>query len=81
MINLLLQIQAEQGTTMIYISHDLALVRHLADAVVVMYLGRVMESGPVQAVFTPPYHPYTEALLSDPRSGLGTCRHLSYRAR
>ena len=63
-INLLLQIQAEQGTTMIYISHDLALVRHLADAVVVMYLGRVMESGPVQAVFKPPYHPYTEALLS-----------------
>jgi peptide/nickel transport system ATP-binding protein len=63
-INLLLTIQAEQGTTMIYISHDLALVRHLADAVVVMYLGRVMESGPVQAVFRPPYHPYTEALLS-----------------
>jgi peptide/nickel transport system ATP-binding protein len=63
-VNLLLQIQAEQGTTMIFISHDLALVRHLADDVVVMYLGRVMERGPVSAVFTPPYHPYTEALLS-----------------
>jgi peptide/nickel transport system ATP-binding protein len=63
-VNLLLQIQAEQGTTMIFISHDLALVRHLADDVVVMYLGRVMERGPVSAVFAPPYHPYTEALLS-----------------
>jgi peptide/nickel transport system ATP-binding protein len=63
-VNLLLQIQAEHGTTMVFISHDLALVRYLADHVVVMYLGRVMESGPVAAVFEPPYHPYTEALLS-----------------
>jgi peptide/nickel transport system ATP-binding protein len=63
-VNLLLKIQAEQGTTMLFISHDLALVRHLADDVVVMYLGRVMESGPVASVFAPPYHPYTEALLS-----------------
>jgi peptide/nickel transport system ATP-binding protein len=63
-VNLLLQIQAEHGTTMVFISHDLALVRHLADHVVVMYLGRVMESAPVAALFAPPYHPYTEALLS-----------------
>jgi peptide/nickel transport system ATP-binding protein len=63
-VNLLLKIQAEQGTTMLFISHDLALVRHLADDVVVMYLGRVMESGRVASVFAPPYHPYTEALLS-----------------
>jgi peptide/nickel transport system ATP-binding protein len=49
---------------MVFISHDLGLVRHLADHVVVMYLGRVMESGPVGALFAPPYHPYTEALLS-----------------
>ncbi|MBI3454835.1 MAG: ABC transporter ATP-binding protein [Candidatus Rokubacteria bacterium] len=63
-VNLLLQIQAEQGTTMLFISHDLALVRHLADHVVVMYLGKVMEAGPVAAIFEPPYHPYTEALLS-----------------
>jgi peptide/nickel transport system ATP-binding protein len=63
-INLLLQIQQEQGTTMLFISHDLALVRHLADHVVVMYLGKVMEQGPVEALFRPPYHPYTEALLS-----------------
>ncbi|MEJ1161270.1 ABC transporter ATP-binding protein [Prosthecomicrobium sp. N25] len=63
-VNLLLQIQAEKGTTIVFISHDLALVRHLADSVVVMYLGRVMEQGPVARLFDPPYHPYTEALLS-----------------
>ncbi|HEY6434085.1 MAG TPA: oligopeptide/dipeptide ABC transporter ATP-binding protein, partial [Acetobacteraceae bacterium] len=62
--NLLLGIQADSGTTMVFISHDLVLVRYLADEVVVMYLGRVMESGPVEALFAPPYHPYTEALLS-----------------
>jgi peptide/nickel transport system ATP-binding protein len=63
-INLLLEIQAEQGTTMIFISHDLAVVRYLADRVAVMYLGRIMEYGSVEDVFNPPYHPYTEALLS-----------------
>jgi peptide/nickel transport system ATP-binding protein len=63
-VNLLLRIQADNGTTMVFISHDLVLVRYLADEVVVMYLGRVMESGPVEALFAPPYHPYTEALLS-----------------
>jgi len=63
-INLLLRIQAENRKTMIFISHDLALVRYLADEVVVMYLGKVMESGPVEALFNPPFHPYTEALLS-----------------
>ncbi len=63
-INLLLHIQAEQRTTLVFISHDLGLVRYLADEVVVMYLGQVMESGPVAALFDPPYHPYTEALLS-----------------
>jgi peptide/nickel transport system ATP-binding protein len=63
-INLLLRIQAEQQTTLVFISHDLGLVRYLADEVVVMYLGQVMESGPVSALFDPPYHPYTEALLS-----------------
>src|SRR5262249_42144463 len=63
-VNLLIRIQQERGTTMLFISHDLALVRHLADAVVVMYLGKVMEAGPVGAIFKPPYHPYTEALLS-----------------
>lgn len=63
-VNLLLRIQAERGTTMVFISHDLGLVRYIADHVVVMYLGRVMEAGPTAALYAPPYHPYTEALLS-----------------
>jgi peptide/nickel transport system ATP-binding protein len=63
-VNLLMRIQAEHGTTLLFISHDLALVRHLSDHVLVMYLGKIMEMGPVEAIFAPPYHPYTEALLS-----------------
>ena len=46
------------------ISHDLGLVRYIADHVAVMYLGRIMEAGPVARVFAPPFHPYTEALLA-----------------
>ncbi|MCC5978008.1 MAG: ABC transporter ATP-binding protein [Salinarimonas sp.] len=61
---LLADIQREHDTTLIVISHDLALVRYLADRVVVMYLGQIMEQGRVEDVFAPPYHPYTEALLS-----------------
>ena len=63
-VTLLLDIQKRNGTTLVFISHDLALVRHIADRVVVMYLGRVMEQGAVEEIFKPPYHPYTEALLS-----------------
>jgi len=63
-IDLLLDVQRRAGTTLVYISHDLAMVRYLADRVYVMYRGRVVESGPVGALFAPPYHPYTEALLS-----------------
>jgi peptide/nickel transport system ATP-binding protein len=63
-VNLLLSIVAESGTTMVFISHDLSLVRYVADHVVVMYLGRVVEVGPTEALYSPPYHPYTEALLS-----------------
>jgi peptide/nickel transport system ATP-binding protein len=48
----------------VFISHDLSVVRYLADRIVVMYLGRVMEQGTTDQVFAPPYHPYTEALLS-----------------
>jgi len=63
-INLLNEIQAARGATLVFISHDLAVVRYLADTVAVMYLGTVAEFGPVERVFAPPYHPYTEALLS-----------------
>ena len=63
-VNLLSELQADRGATLVFISHDLSVVRYLADHVAVMYLGQVVEFGPVEAVFTPPYHPYTEALLS-----------------
>jgi peptide/nickel transport system ATP-binding protein len=61
---LLMDIQRDRRTTMLFISHDLSIVRYLADRVVVMYLGHVVETGPTETLFAPPYHPYTEALLS-----------------
>ena len=61
---LLMDIQRESRTTMLFISHDLSIVRYLADRVVVMYLGHIVEQGRTEDVFAPPYHPYTEALLS-----------------
>jgi peptide/nickel transport system ATP-binding protein len=61
---LLMDIQRKSRTTMLFISHDLAIVRYLSDTVVVMYLGHVVEQGRTEDVFSPPYHPYTEALLS-----------------
>ena len=63
-INLLNEIQAERNATLIFISHDLSVVRYLADHVAVMYLGAVVEFGRAADVFAPPFHPYTEALLS-----------------
>jgi peptide/nickel transport system ATP-binding protein len=61
---LLMDIQREHRTTLLFISHDLSVVRYLADRVIVMYLGRIMERGTTEEIFSPPYHPYTEALLS-----------------
>jgi peptide/nickel transport system ATP-binding protein len=61
---LLLDIQRNYKTTLLFISHDLSVVRYLADRIVVMYLGQIMELGTTDEVFAPPYHPYTEALLS-----------------
>ncbi len=62
--DLLMDIQRENGTTLLFISHDLSIVRYLSDRVMVMYLGHVVEMGSTEQVFQPPYHPYTEALLS-----------------
>jgi peptide/nickel transport system ATP-binding protein len=62
--DLLMEIQREQKTTLLFISHDLSIVRYLSDRVLVMYLGHVVEMGTTEQVFQPPYHPYTEALLS-----------------
>ena len=61
---LLMDIQRSSRTTMLFISHDLSVVRYLSDRVVVMYLGHVVEYGSTDQVFSPPYHPYTEALLA-----------------
>ncbi len=61
---LLADIQRTHRTTLLFISHDLGIVRYLADRVMVMYLGHVVEIGTTGQVFEPPYHPYTEALLS-----------------
>jgi peptide/nickel transport system ATP-binding protein len=63
-LNLLMEIQQELGTTMIFIAHDLSVVRFFCDNIAVMYLGQVAEIGPAEAIYAPPYHPYTEALLS-----------------
>jgi peptide/nickel transport system ATP-binding protein len=62
-LNLLADLQARERSSYLFISHDLSVVRHIADRVAVLYLGRVCEIGPTEAVFGPPYHPYTEALL------------------
>lgn len=63
-LNLLLEIQNTRDTTMILISHDLSSVRFFSDEVAVMYLGRIVEIGPCEAIYSPPNHPYTTALLA-----------------
>ncbi len=63
-LNLLVDLQAAQHVTYLFISHDLGVVRYIADRIAVLYLGRLMELGPSEVVFSGPHHPYTEALLS-----------------
>ncbi len=62
-INLFLKLRRELNLTMLFISHDLGVVRHLCDRVAIMYLGRIVELGETQAVYAAPQHPYTQALL------------------
>jgi peptide/nickel transport system ATP-binding protein len=63
-LNLLVELQRERRVAYLFISHDLGVVRYLADRIAVLYLGRLMELGPAEVVFDGPHHPYTEALLS-----------------
>ncbi|MBS3814263.1 MAG: ABC transporter ATP-binding protein [Candidatus Bipolaricaulota bacterium] len=63
-LNLLRDLQEDSGTSYLFISHDLNVVRHISNYIAVMYLGHVVEYGTTEEIFSPPYHPYTEALLS-----------------
>ncbi|MFH5801322.1 dipeptide ABC transporter ATP-binding protein [Haladaptatus sp. CMAA 1911] len=63
-LNLLNEIQAEYGLSYLFISHNIGVVRHICDRIAVMYLGKIAEFGTVQQVFSAPFHPYTESLLS-----------------
>ncbi len=63
-INLLQDLQEEQGTAYLFISHDMATVKHMADRLAVMYLGRIVELASKEDFFDAPYHPYSQALLS-----------------
>jgi oligopeptide/dipeptide ABC transporter ATP-binding protein len=63
-INLLMDLQARRGLSYLFIAHDLAVVRQIAHRIAVMYLGRIVETGPTEDVLTNPRHPYTQALLS-----------------
>ncbi len=64
-LNLFMKLRADLGLTYLFISHDLGVVRHLSDRVVIMYLGRVVEEGPTEELFDKPNHPYTVALLGE----------------
>ena len=63
-LDLLAGLQADRGVSYLFISHDLAIVRAIADRVVVLYQGRMCEVGPVERIYAPPFHPYTETLLA-----------------
>ncbi|WP_354683899.1 oligopeptide/dipeptide ABC transporter ATP-binding protein [Cupriavidus necator] len=75
-VNLFMQLRREHELTYVFISHNLAVVEHMSDRVVIMYLGRIVETGDARTVFAAPNHPYTRALLADaPRLGGSPLRH------
>jgi peptide/nickel transport system ATP-binding protein len=73
LLNLMAQLRDEQGVSVLYITHDIASARYVADRLIVMYAGNIAEQGPVEEVLANPKHPYTQLLLSavpDPRADL-----------
>ncbi|SIQ83246.1 peptide/nickel transport system ATP-binding protein [Paracoccus thiocyanatus] len=71
-VNLLRDLQEREGLSMVFISHDLKVVRNICDRVAVMYLGRIVEEAPSDRIFADPRHPYTQALVSSvPKAGAG----------
>lgn len=74
-LNLLLDIKQRMGLAMVFVSHDLSVVRHVADRTAVMYLGRIVEIGPSEQVFSDPQHPYTRMLLGSVPHPLPSARH------
>ena len=70
-INLIAELRQKMNLAILFISHDLSVIRHVSDRIAVMYLGRIVEIGPTEAIMTAPKHPYTQALLSAvPRPGV-----------
>ena len=78
-LNLLADLQGAEQVSYLFISHDLAVVRYVADRIAVLYLGRLMEVGPAERVFEGPHHPYTEALLSATPAPDGTLRRVKLK--
>jgi len=79
-LNLFIRLREELGLTYLFISHDLAVIRHLSDRVMVMYLGRIVESAPVAEIYGRPNHPYTEALIAEvPRIDARKRRYIPIR--
>ena len=74
LLNLMTKLRDEEGVSILYITHDIASARYVADRLIVMYAGQIAESGPIEEVLASPKHPYTQLLLSavpDPRAPLG----------
>ncbi|WP_439683653.1 ABC-type oligopeptide transport system, ATPase component [Cupriavidus oxalaticus] len=79
-LNLFMRLREELNLTYLFISHDLGVVKHISDRVVIMYLGRVVESAPTEDVFAAPNHPYTQALLAEaPKLEVGKKTYVAIR--
>ncbi len=79
-LNLFMRLRQDLNLTYLFISHDLGVVKHISDRVVIMYLGRVVESAPTEAVFAAPNHPYTQALLAEaPKLEVGKKTYVAIR--